>query len=102
MPELKESFYRVTREIAKMIPSLVGRDARVQPRVSIVRGPERNVCGGASVRCLLKEDGLLVAANSAHLPVAAVITLPDGTVIAHDFPRNGVLSRRIWLPPLVD
>ena len=102
VPELKKSFYRVTREIAKMIPSLVKRDAAVQPRVSVISGPERNVCGGASVRCLLKEDGLLVAANSSHLPVSAVISLPDGTTISHVFPRNGVLGKRVRLAAKTD
>ncbi len=95
LPEYKESFYRVTREIAAMIPSLVLRDAKVQPKVRIVEGPKTNAQGGDSVRCLLKEDGLLVAANSSHLPVTAIIALPNGKSIRHEFPRNGVLQQRI-------
>lgn len=95
LPEYKEVFYRVTREIAALIPSLVLRDAKAQPTVRIVEGPEKNSCGGASVRCLLKEDGLLIAANSSHLSVTAIIALQNGESIRHKFLRNGVLCKRL-------
>ena len=73
------------------MPSLVTRDAKVQPKVRIVRGEASNGLGLPAIRCLLKEDGLLVAANSSHLPVTAEIVLPDGRKVVYEFARNGVL-----------
>ena len=91
IPGLKDQFYAMTREIAALMPSLVTRDAKVQPKVRIVRGEANNGLGLPAIRCLLKEDGLLVAANSSHLPVTAEIVLPDGRKVVHEFARNGVL-----------
>ena len=90
VPHLKEQFFSIMREIASLMPSLVARDARQQPHVTITEGPVANVLGGPSVRCLLKEDGLLMAVNTAHLPVTAEIALPNGKKFSHVFPRNGV------------
>lgn len=90
-PERKAEMFEVSRELGTMAPSLALPDAEEQPKVEILSGPRANILGGASVRCLLKTDGLLVAANTSHLPVRARLTLPDGQKIVHDFPRNGVL-----------
>ena len=94
IPELKEQFFAFSREFAKLLPSLAGRDAARQPVVKVVRGDVKNVLGGASIRCLLKEDGLLIAANTAHREVAAEIQLPNGEKIEHVFPRYGYLVKR--------
>ena len=86
-PETKASFFALTREISALEPSLVSRDAPRQPTVTVVKGPAKNVLGGDSVRCLLKEDGLLVLASSAHLPVTAEIRLPSGAVLTRGLDR---------------
>ena len=86
-PETKASFFALTREISALEPSLVSRDAPRQPAVTVVKGPAKNVLGGDSVRCLLKEDGLLVLASSAHLPVTAEIRLPSGAVLTRELDR---------------
>jgi hypothetical protein len=83
-------FEKVTREVAELMSSLVLRDASVQPHVEIVSGPKTNVLGGASVRCLLKSDGLLIVANTSHGKVLAKVVLPSGTVKLIDLDRNGV------------
>ena len=49
--------------------------------------------GQPPISALLKETGLLVAANSATGEVAARFTMPDGKVFAHVFERNGVLVK---------
>ena len=94
-PGRKSDFFEVTREISALSESLAGRDAARQPEVRISNGPAANVLGGASVRCLLKEDGLLIAANTSAAAVVATIRLPSGISITHRFPRFGVLVRRI-------
>jgi hypothetical protein len=83
-------FEKVTREVAELMPSLALRDASVQPHVEIVSGPKTNVLGGASVRCLLKSDGLLIVANTSHEKVLAKVVLPSGAVKLIDLDRNGV------------
>ena len=98
IPEYKESFFKLMRDLGDMESSLVLRDAAEQPKVEILEGPALNVLGSASVRCLMKADGLLVAANTSHLPVKAKITTSDGRSIVHSFSRNGVLADR----PVVD
>ncbi|MCQ2392621.1 MAG: hypothetical protein MJ240_14515 [Kiritimatiellae bacterium] len=90
-PQFKAEFFAFTREFSKLLPSLAKADAAQQPTVTIVKGPAKNVLGGDAVRCLLKEDGLLIAANTSHLEVTAEITCPDGRKITHVFPRYGYL-----------
>lgn len=68
-PEQLKTFLSVTKELAAIQDDLASRDAKDQPKVSFVNGPEKNIGGNASVSCLLKEgaDGkgrLLLAANS--------------------------------------
>ena len=94
-PESKATVTAVSREVAAILPDLVARDAARQPTVEVIAGSKVNALGGASVRCLLKSGGLLVAANTSHLPVTAVIRLPDGASIRHEFARNGVLVEKV-------
>jgi hypothetical protein len=94
-PEYRRIFTSVAKEVSPLLPSLVMRDADRQPTVETVAGPAKNVLGSASVRCLLKEDGLLVAANTSHEEVKAKIKLPTGNSIECAFPRNGTLVKRI-------
>ena len=94
-PEYRRIFTSVAKEVSPLLPSLVMRDADRQPTVETVAGPAKNVLGSASVRCLLKEDGLLVAANTSHEEVKAKIMLPTGNIIECAFPRNGTLVKRI-------
>ena len=68
-PEQLKTLLSVTKELASIQDDLASRDAKDQPKVSFVNGPEKNLGGNASVSCLLKEgaDGkgkLLLAANS--------------------------------------
>lgn len=93
-PRLKEEFFAFTREFSQLLPSLARRDASRQPVVKVLRGGEKNVLGGEAIRCLLKEDGLLVAANTSHEEVAAEILLPNGRKVEHVFPRYGYLVER--------
>ena len=93
-PVHKKEYFEVTREIAALIPSLVTRDAPMQPEVVVADGPQKNVMGGASVRLLLKEDGLLVVANTADRPVTAEIRLPNGKKITETLPRWGAVHYR--------
>ena len=94
IPEQKEEFFAFSREFSQLLPSLAGRDAVRQPILKVLGGGETNVLGGASIRCLLKEDGLLVAANTSHREVSAEIQLPNGKKIEHVFPRYGYLVER--------
>lgn len=59
----------VATELSSIQDDLASRDAKDQPKVSILNGPEKDLCGNPSVTCLLKEgaDGkgrLLIAANT--------------------------------------
>lgn len=90
----KEEFLGLMRELAAISPSLVKFDAEKQPEVKITAGDAVNVLGGPSIRVLLKEDGLLIAANTSHKPVTAEFTLPDGRKVVHTFERNGVLVEK--------
>ena len=94
IPAYKESFFALMRELDALVPSLVLRDAKRQPSVRIVKGEALNGLGNPAILCLMKEDGLLVAANSSHLPVTAEFTLADGSKVVHEFPRNGVFVKR--------
>ena len=93
-PVHKREFYEFSREIAALIPSLVTRDAAVQPKVSVVKGKAKNVLGGDAVRTLLKEDGLLLVANTSQLPVTAEITLPDGRRLVRELSSYGAFAEK--------
>ena len=93
-PETKAEYCELTREVAALLPSLVLRDAAEQPEVSVLSGPAKNVRGGDSVRCLLKEDGLLILANSSHKAVKASIRLPSGKVLVRELKRNAGWAER--------
>lgn len=88
-------FAEVTREIAALMPDLVQRDAKVQPAVRILSGPEKAPLGKPAVVRLLKEsetgEPLLVAVNIAPEPVEATFA------VGADYASAGVLSenRRI-------
>lgn len=97
LPKFKEEFFALTREISRLMPSLVLRDASEQPIVKVVSGPAKNVVGGDSVRCLLKEDGLLVCANSAHEAVTVEVRSPAGEVLTQQLPRNGSFVVRVFV-----
>lgn len=86
-PETKAQFFGLMRELGALAPSLALRDAKEQPAVTVTKGPARNALGGRSVRCLLKEDGLLVLANSAAVDVTASVRLPSGQTLVRDLPR---------------
>ncbi len=90
-PVHKREFFEVTRQISALAPSLVKRDAARQPTVRVLKGPAKNVLGDDSIRVLLKEDGLLVAANASDETVTAVVEMPDGAAIEHTFEKYGYL-----------
>ncbi len=93
-PELQAEFFAFSREFGELLPSLALRDAAEQPKLRILKGPKGNFLGAASIRCLLKEDGLLVAANTTLSEVTAEIQLPGGRCLTHTFPRYGYLVER--------
>ena len=86
---------KVALEVSALQSSLAKRDALRQPELVVVAGPKANALGGPSVRCLLKEDGLLVAANTSHAAVTAELRCSGGVIIRHEFPRYGVLVDRV-------
>lgn len=94
-PETRAEFEALMREVSALLPSLVLRDSAEQPQVTVTEGPERNVRGGDSVRCLLKADGLLVLANSSHRAVKAKIRLPSGAELVRELPRNAGWAERV-------
>ncbi len=93
-PTHRREFYEVTREIAALMPSLVTRDAERQPTVSVIKGKGKNILGGDAVRALLKEDGLLVVANTSQQPVTAEIVLPDGRKLVRELSAYGAFAER--------
>lgn len=97
-PTHKREFFEVSREIAALMPSLVTRDAARQPKVSVLKGKGKNVLGCDAVRALLKEDGLLVVANTSQLPVTAEVVLPDGRKIVRDLAAYGAFAERTSAP----
>ncbi len=94
-PQRRDDFFGLMKGIAALKPSLVKRDAAKQPVVKALAGPQRNVLGGESIRVLLKADGLLIAVNTAHLPIRASIRLPNGKQLTHEFPRYGVMVEKL-------
>ena len=93
-PVHKREFYEFSREIAALMPSLVTRDAAEQPKVSVVKGKAKNILGGDAVRTLLKEDGLLVVANTSQQPVTAEIVLPDGRKLVRELSSYGAFAEK--------
>jgi len=91
-PTHKREFYEVSREIAALMPRLVTRDAVRQPTVTVLKGKGKNALGGDAVRALLKEDGLLVVANTSQLPVTAEIALPDGRKVVRELAPYGAFG----------
>jgi len=94
MPEMKTAFFALMREVGALVPSLVLRDAKQQPVVTVTKGPARNTMGGPAVRCLLKEDGLLILANTAPTNLTASIRLPSGKALVRELPRFAGFAER--------
>lgn len=99
-PQTKREFLGLVREIAALIPSLVLADAPEQPQVTIVSGPKHDALGAPSVRCLLKEDGLLILANAAPDGVEAEIRLPDGRTLCRTLKRFAGWAERTAKPAI--
>lgn len=72
-----EEYFRrvaeVTREVKKYEADLLGRDAAIQPEVTVVKGPAEDPFGNPSVTCLLKQGAnpLFIAVNSTTNSVTA-------------------------------
>ena len=89
-PERFAAITRITREVSRLSPQLVLRDAAVQPEVRILEGPDKASYGFPSITALMKENGLLIAVNISPDPVKAVLSLPDGRRQKLSLARNGV------------
>ncbi len=91
-PEQFASMAAVAKELSSIQDDLASRDAKVQPPVEITGGPAKDLCGNASVTCLMKEGAegkgaLLIAVNTrsdqqvtAKIAVAGAAT----TLFEHD------------------
>ena len=69
--EQLETVFKVTRELASLHDDLAARDAKVQPKVEVVKGAKKDLMGFNSVAALLKADetgkgALLMAATSRN------------------------------------
>ena len=90
VPERWKEFCALVPELAAMQDDLSSRDAGVQPKVEVLEGPRLDRLGFASVSCLLKETGLLLAVNSTTETVKARISFRRG---------DEELVREIVFPP---
>ena len=74
-PERWEDLASVTRQLSSIQDDLASRKALQQPKVTIVKGPEKDGFGYGAIHSLLKEGSgegrLLVAVNAALQPVTA-------------------------------
>lgn len=90
-PRTKREFFEIVADVKRVEKSLVLRDAARQPRAEILEGPKQDLLLRPGVRFLLKEDGLLIAANTTTNTLRVAFVLPSGRRIEHEFPRLGTL-----------
>ena len=76
-PEHWREICAIAGELFTNHDDLAGRNAKIQPTVKILSGPETDICGFGSISVLMKESGLLMAVNSSTNAIAAEISI-DG------------------------